>query len=574
MSQATPSSRSAPGRLRFGLMCSGTRFSAWQAHCIRELLAVPGVELVLLIVDTEADVPQPRRSFLARLFSPTAGWKLFQKLFVGKRLESEREEELEALLGAVPRLGCRAERRGKFAQYFSAGDVAALRTHELDFVLRFAYSILRGEILTVARYGVWSFHHGDLERVRGQPPCLWEILGREPVTGVTLQRLTEALDAGVVLKKSYFRTIGKSYTRNRDAAFLDSTDLPARVCRDLLAGQGDYVDGAPSRTSAPIRKAPNNLQMVVLCARLLRNQVADVFDWLFQHRQWNVGVVDSPIEAFLAPGFQPRVRWLPAGQRRRFIADPFGIRRGSTNTILAEEFDQGEQVGRLVAIEWPDGKAPVVRRDVIELQGHASYPNLVEHEGQTYCVPEISDSSEIALFRAIEFPARWEKVATLARGIAALDPSLVLHEGRWWMFYGVTGRRGAVHLCAMHAPALAGPWEAHAGNPLKTDVRSTRPGGTPFHHQGALYRPAQDGTHGYGWGVTINKIVRLSPTEFEEQGASVVRADPKGPYPAGMHTLSSIGDRTLVDGQRALFVVVLFFARVEEYLERFLPGWE
>jgi len=561
-------SGSVPRRLRFGIMCSGTRFHAWEAHCIRELLAVEGVELALLVVDPEGDLEPPRGSLWQRIRSPAAGYKLFKRFSIIDKLESERPVELEELLRGVPRRVCRAVRSGKFTQYFSAEDVAAVRAHELDFILRFAYNIIRGEILESARLGVWSFHHGDIDKIRGQPACLWELLIPDPVTGVTLQRLTEGLDNGVVLKQAWFQTQLKSYRKSRDAAFLDSTDLPARVCRDLLAGRGEYVSGPASPTRAPVYRMPTNTQSLGLAVRLCMRRLSDACVWLFRHRQWNVGIADAPIHAFLAPGFAPKVRWLPAPARRRFVADPFGIRRGATTTILAEELDQAEQIGRIVAIEWPDGGAPHVRRGVLDFDVHASYPHLLEHEGSIWCVPEISASGELALFRALEFPLRWEKVATLSRGIAALDASLVQHEGRWWMFYGVEGRKGAVHLHAQHASTLAGPWSAHACNPLKTDVRGTRPGGTLFHHEGALYRPAQDGTHGYGSGVTINRVTRLSPTEFAETPAALVRPDASGPYPSGVHTLSSLGDRTLIDGQRTLFVPALFFAQLRRLVRR------
>ncbi len=45
---------------------------------------------------------------------------------------------------------------------------------------------------------------------------------------------------------------------------------------------------------------------------------------------------------------------------------------------------------------------------------------------------------------------------------------------------------------------LEGPWEPHRRNPVKCDVRGSRPAGTPFVHGGELYRPAQDGSKRYG----------------------------------------------------------------------------
>ena len=52
----------------------------------------------------------------------------------------------------------------------------------------------------------------------------------------------------------------------------------------------------------------------------------------------------------------------------------------------------------------------------------------------------------------------------------------------------------------------------------------------------------------------INRVLRLTPTEFEETPAAFVDPDPHGPYPHGLHTLSAFGTRTLVDGKREAFV--------------------
>jgi hypothetical protein len=61
---------------------------------------------------------------------------------------------------------------------------------------------------------------------------------------------------------------------------------------------------------------------------------------------------------------------------------------------------------------------------------------------------------------------------------------------------------------------------------------------------------AQDCSETYGGAVTLNRIIRLTPEEYEEETVTVVRPDPDGPYPAGLHTLSAFDDWTLIDGKR------------------------
>src|SRR6185436_19157488 len=105
-------------------------------------------------------------------------------------------------------------------------------------------------------------------------------------------------------------------------------------------------------------------------------------------------------------------------------------------------------------------------------------------------------------------------------------------------------------LFIFHAMDLFGPWAAHPLNPVKADLRSARPAGPLFEHNGALYRPAQDCSRAYGGAIALNRIRVLSATDFVEETVSVLEPDPRGPFPDGLHTLMGVGNITLVDGKR------------------------
>lgn len=75
---------------------------------------------------------------------------------------------------------------------------------ELDFLVRFGFGVLRGDVLDAPRYGVFSYHHGDLRAYRGRPAGFWEYMNDEESVGVTLQQLTETLDGGRIIKVSTF----------------------------------------------------------------------------------------------------------------------------------------------------------------------------------------------------------------------------------------------------------------------------------------------------------------------------------------------------------------------------------
>jgi hypothetical protein len=183
------------------------------------------------------------------------------------------------------------------------------------------------------------------------------------------------------------------------------------------------------------------------------------------------------------------------------------------------------------------------------LPAHLSYPFLFEHEGVLCCLPELAQSDGIQLFQQVPATGEWRFARTLLDGVAGVDPTLVRHDQRLWLFCTTLEQsEAALHVHWAHA--LAGPWHPHRRNPVKFDVRSARPAGAPFEHQGQLFRPSQDCSETYGGAVRINRIVRLTPDDYEEEAVAVLRPDANGPYPAGMHTLSAAGDWTLIDGKR------------------------
>jgi hypothetical protein len=538
--------------LRFGVLCSGTSFPMWQAMCLRKLLALDNVELGMLIVDEETSgLFGALREFRHRRQFSRILWYIYSAFsrlsWAMRRVDMSRELE------GVPVIRCRVHYKGKYSQYFAEKDIEDIRKQNLDFALRFGFNIIRGEILKVARYGVWSFHHDDEEKYRGSPPGFWEVYSGDPVTGAMLQRLTDRLDSGIVLKKGFYKTVLGSYVRNRDRGFLDSTDWPAQVCVDITNGNTSHVEGEPSRTSAPIYRAPTNVQMLAFGFKVLRNLVVELATKLLYSEQWNIGVGDGPIEDFLETRTRPSVTWFPDPARSRFSADPFAVQHGGSVRVLFEDFHflRAKGVIASVTVQGRDSSEAEV---VLEEPFHMSHPYLIEHDGEVYCIPETCEADKVVLYRAVDFPARWARVATLIDGFAGVDATVIRRDGRWWLF-ATDQRDGPDHkLTVWHAPTLTGPWEPHELNPVKIDVRSARPAGTPFVRDGQLFRPAQDCSKVYGGGVTINRVVTLTPHEFEETPVVVVEAYRDSRYSDGIHTLSAVADKVIVDGMRRVFV--------------------
>jgi hypothetical protein len=97
-----------------------------------------------------------------------------------------------------------------------------------------------------------------------------------------------------------------------------------------------------------------------------------------------------------------------------------------------------------------------------------------------------------------------------------------------------------------HAEDLFGNWKPHARNPVKSDVRCARPAGALYWRNGSLYRPAQIGAPRYGAGLSLNRVLRLTPHEYaERQVERVLPDEAAGLY--GIHTLNRAADITVID---------------------------
>ena len=372
-------------KLRFGIMCRDARhFPAWEAECIRRLIASGHAEPALLIRDVTPEPPREPQSVQMRARATLH--RLWDERWVRPRLASLRPVDLSAELAGVESIDCAVTTRGAYSQHFTDADVATIRARELDFILRFGFNIIRGEILDAARFGVWSYHHDDERRYRGGPPGFWEIANGDSTTGAILQRLTDRLDGGVVLHRGVFGTCGGSWTHNIDRAFFGAADWCARVCAEIVTGQTQRLRGAPSTTTAAIRRAPTNAEVARCWARMGAHIARKLGELLFHVDVWNVGVTagDHGVERILRDGALDAraITWCPPHARGRFIADPFAFTDGAGQArLLVEDYDHAGK-GRICELRPPrrgDG-ARLELTAALETEHHLSYPCVFAHD--------------------------------------------------------------------------------------------------------------------------------------------------------------------------------------------------
>jgi folate-dependent phosphoribosylglycinamide formyltransferase PurN len=99
------------------------------------------------------------------------------------------------------------------------------------------FGIINEKLLKSTKYGILSYHHGDMRKYRGQPPGFWELYNNENKMGITVQILAKGLDCGLPIQEKEV-PIYKSDTMLmlKERFLLESVDLMYLSIKKLQSG--------------------------------------------------------------------------------------------------------------------------------------------------------------------------------------------------------------------------------------------------------------------------------------------------------------------------------------------------
>lgn len=172
---------------------------------------------------------------------------------------------------------------------------------------------------------------------------------------------------------------------------------------------------------------------------------------------------------------------------------------------------------------------------------HYSYPFVFLHDGNWYMIPESSEANEVRLYKAVEFPYRWEKIAVLLKG-KYVDTTIFEDNYKLYLLTfetdGVTEcvkpRAFKFFLNDTNSKLEEIPWTYY-------DKLQVRGAGQVINLGNELIRPAQISTeHRYGDAVAFYKIDKLDGI-YREGLKSILHIDDikiNRRYVDGLHTYS------------------------------------
>ena len=229
-------------------------------------------------------------------------------------------------------------------------------------------------------------------------------------------------------------------------------------------------------------------------------------------------------------------------------ADPFPVKVDGKFHVFLEEYFYHNRKGVISVISQNDDGGWSKPKCVLETDYHLSYPFMFEWDDSLFMIPETSSNRSVELYRCVSFPYEWKFEKYIMKDVSVVDATILEKDNLLWMFLNTVDGGTSLNdkLSIYYSDDLFGDWKPHKQNPVKVDVRSTRPGGKIINWNNELYRPGQDCSARYGYGITFNKMVKLSVDDYSEE--KVARILPTWmPNICGVHTVNFCDDLTVID---------------------------
>ncbi len=409
-----------------------------------------------------------------------------------------------------------------FVYRYEPGDIDAIKQSKADVLIRCCKGILKGDILSAAKFGVISLHHADNSINRGGPPGFWEVYNKENSTGFIIQKLNEELDDGKVLFKGSIPT-KFSYSLNQAVLYKKSYFFLKKLLEEIAEKQS-LPDGLTSRPYYnKLLRHPNFITQF----RYLFGLTSAVFvkflrKFVFKKSlRWSVAFRECS-------DWKSAVMWranIIPNPPNRYLADPFVIKFDERVCCFVEDYNYENQRGCISAYEL-NGDCQTSLGNVIIEPFHMSFPYLFEFENKLFMCPETCENRDIRIYECIKYPDQWRFVMSIMEDVSASDSMIFFQNKTWWLMTNIDSANVGDHCSELHIFSAATPltkeWFPHSKNPVLFDSKFARNGGI-LRDKDNFYRVYQSqGFDMYGKSSGIKRIISLSKNDYIEEDFAAI----------------------------------------------------
>ncbi len=441
-------------------------------------------------------------------FEKTVLSRFFNLKYKFKRIDIS--SVTKEILNVHPRIS----KSGFFYEY-NDDDIENIQRKNLDVIIRLGSGIIRGKMLSVAKNGIFSFHHGDNEFFRGGPPGFWEVYFKKPLTGFVIQQLNEVLDGGKIIFKGQVET-KYFYFLNQMSIFKNSSKYLSKILIDLQNEKLKFLKFDIEKSK--IYKDPKIPEIIryILITYLNIFKKFILQKILKKRIRWNVSYkADVNIENIDLNNFKK----IDNTNKDRFLADPFVIESNGKNFIFLEDFYFSKNKGVISCYEIENNNQKFLG-PVLEENFHLSFPFIFKFENKIFMCPETHEKKEIRVYICEKFPLKWKMHMTLITNISAVDTIIFEKDKLWWLITCTSNNSSKdfneLNIFFSEEGPVTKNWKPHCLNPITVNPNISRNGGIIF-KEDKIFRISQNnGFNFYGRKFSINEIKVLDKTNFKE----------------------------------------------------------
>jgi hypothetical protein len=431
--------------------------------------------------------------------------------------------------------------------------LSQIASNQIDVIISFGLKELETALLNYTKNGIWYYHHGNYNIKSNKISGVWEVFNENDETKVTVNAKKKEASNELILYETAFNTDHLFIWRNRHVVFWNSKTILQRKLNELYKiGNEQFYKKKQHKNESKLNnkevyKTPTNYETFKYVFQLYIKALRKVVKRQFYFNQW-ILLFSIESNRVINKTFKKYKRILPP--KDRFWADPFILKRNRNYYIFFEELIYTQNRGKISVIEMDENGNYTKPKVVLETEYHLSYPFLIEDNGELYMIPETEQNRTIELYKCVEFPNKWELEKTLFRDLKAVDSTIFKYNDKYWLFTNLTEYEGEDVINELHLfyseHLLSDTWTSHPQNPITTNHAFSRPAGNIFVQNNKVFRPAQNCSKHYGYGIQIQEIIKLTINEYEEKNCESIHPNWANDL-ISTHTINSSGSLTFID---------------------------
>lgn len=491
--------------MKIGFLLETYFIPAWLYEAIEKTLSLEHVEpCVLILEETEKKSKGYLTALNDRIFNWYARWdkKRYQKRYINQENDAYLLKDIRILMPDVPTIT------------ISKTEVMAIEQFRLDLIFQTTSNVLDEKILQIPTHGVWSYY-----LIRQGPVGFWEsYYNEETIVGMLIRHTHNAFDAEMLAEVVVPTNDERSLSTTCNTLAWNVSPL-LQLCMDKLLHTGSpflHQNHLLIKKNTVIN-SPSFISTLTMFVKFIYTKCKNPPGYIAQY--WSIQIAPNKSGFDTAKLDKKEFKTLKQ-PKSTFWADPFLLSINDKDYLFFESFDYNKGTGIIQLSEVNQQGLLDEPITILEKPFHLSNPQIFLEGDTLYLLPEQADSGEIALYRCIHFPGKWEKVATILQGGYFFDPILLKKENTWWLFFTekmATQGASSIYGKLLFSDNLLGPWHEHPMNPISSDCRYSRNGGSIFEQNNQTIRVVQDCSRDYGYKIHLLKITQLSETTYKDE---------------------------------------------------------